>query len=79
MLIPLNFIIGAYKGIGFKVVEEGENPHIIVLRRDDAMVFFNALDGSTESRAGVNPGVSRGILRPRRRFENRLIHAAERT
>ena len=45
MLVPLSFIIDAYEGIGFAVVEERENPDMIVLRRNDAVVFFNSLDG----------------------------------
>lgn len=42
--VPLDFIIDAYKNIGFSVVEEKDTPHMIVLSRDDALVFFNSLD-----------------------------------
>lgn len=43
ILVPIGFIIDAYKGIGFTVCEE--EPNIITLRRGEEMAFLSHVDG----------------------------------
>jgi hypothetical protein len=51
MLVPIGFIIDAYKGIGFKVCEEEQN--ITTLRRDEEIA---AGTGSSRADSGAPAG-----------------------